>query len=235
MTDVASSSALETPTLPTFVDPAPHSAFEKRPRRGPGLYDRTLPPEVRRDEQRRTLVEAAAHVFARDGFANASVASLLEASGLSRGTFYRHFDDLRSVFIAVQQNAADALVSRVDAVFAGAPDPKDKLHACVGAYLELCAEVGDLLRVLHREAAASGGDCARERARSRTRMQSLFREGLKLAFDRGSLKKMPDDLTIIAVIGAIEGVALRYLEEHREHELSEAQGPLVELALRAFA
>src|SRR5206468_3096281 len=100
MTDLATVTPLAPPSSQTFATPAAHVSYEKRPRRGPGSYNRSLSPEERRDEQRRTLVEGAAHVFAREGYMHASVASILDASGLSRGTFYRHFHDLREAFLA---------------------------------------------------------------------------------------------------------------------------------------
>src|ERR1041385_1876394 len=235
MTDLASPITLDVEPMPAFADPTASDAFERRPRRGPGLYDRTLSPEARRDEQRRTLVDAAAHGFARDGYANAAVAAILDSSGLSRGTFYRHFDDLRAALLAVQENAAEVLVARVESAFQSTDDPTDKLRACIAAYLDLCSEVGDLSRVLYREAVASGGDSLVLRKRSRDRIQSLFRRGLELAKEQGMIKRVPDEVTIHAFMGAIESVALRYLEERRESELSEALEALVRLGLRAFA
>jgi AcrR family transcriptional regulator len=211
------------------------SGFVTRKRRGPGSYDRRLSPEARREEQRRTLVDAAAHVFARDGFANASVASILEASGLSRGTFYRHFKDLREAFFAVQLAAADVLIERVATAFSSESEPFDKTRAAIAAYLGLVAERGDLARVFHREALVSGkeyGDLRRDRL---ARIQSLFREGLALSVEKGILSRMPEDLTIYAVIIGIEGVAVRYLEERREHEIQEALEPLLRLCGRAFS
>src|SRR5512140_2670248 len=95
------SSPTPTPRVTTERTNRRTAGFVKRTRRGPGSYDRHMSPTERRNEQRRTLVDAAAHVFARDGYANGSVASILEVSGLSRGTFYRHFRDLREAFLAV--------------------------------------------------------------------------------------------------------------------------------------
>lgn len=211
------------------------SGFVSRPRRGPGSYDRRLSPEERRTEQQGTLVDAAAHVFARDGYARASVASILEASGLSRGTFYRHFKDLREVFLAVQERAAEVLLDRVESAFGNEREPADKMRAAVTAYLGLCAERGDLSRVFHREALVSGQEYLELRRQSLDRIQDLFRDGLGLAVNHGILRRMPEDLTIYAVIVAIEGVALRYLEDHREHEIGEALEPLLRLCARAFA
>jgi AcrR family transcriptional regulator len=232
MTDLATATPLESPSSQS--QPPPSSSFEKRPRRGPGSYNRSLSPQERRDEQRRTLVEAAAHVFARDGYVNASVASILDASGLSRGTFYRHFHDLQQAFFAVQEDAAVVLFNRLEAAFLSATDPAEKLRACTRAYLELCSEFGDLSRVLHRES-MSNGESALLRRKNIQRVADLFRNGLELAKRGGLVRRVPDEVTVLAVIGAIEAVALRYLEEEREHEVLEALDPLVRLALRAFS
>jgi AcrR family transcriptional regulator len=232
MTDLATVTPLEPSTHDSY--PAPSGSFEKRPRRGPGSYNRSLSPEARRDEQRRTLVEAAAHVFARDGYVNASVASILDASGLSRGTFYRHFHDLQQAFFAVQEDAAQVLFVRLEAAFLSTNEPAEKLRACIRAYLELCTEFGDLSRVLHRESMSSA-ESALLRRKNIQRVADLFRGGLELAERRGLVRRVPDNLTVLGVIGAIEAVALRYLEEEREHQVLEALDPLVRLGLRAFA
>lgn len=225
------------PTSParSARDDARGSGFVVGTRRGPGSYDRRMSPEARRDEQRRRLVDAGAHVFSRDGYASASVASILEASGLSRGTFYRHFRDLREVFLAVQERAAEVLLERLEALFEQACSPQEKMRDAIAGYLALCAERGDLSRVFHREALVTGREYRELRRKSMDRIQALFRSGLVLAKDQGIVGRMPDDLTIYAVIVAIEGVAVRYLEDHREGELAETLEPLVRLAARALA
>ncbi|MCA1218808.1 TetR/AcrR family transcriptional regulator [Streptomyces sp. 8L] len=43
------------------------------------------------DGRRRAIVEAARGVFAQKGFSGASMAAVIEATGLSTGTFYRYF------------------------------------------------------------------------------------------------------------------------------------------------
>jgi len=223
------------PEQPSEGRPAPRRhGFVKRPRRGPGSYDRRLSPEERKDEQRRTLVDAAAHVFAREGYASASVASILEASGLSRGTFYRHFQDLAEVFLAAQRNASDMLFARLEAAFRAEEAPAAKLRACIHAYLGICAEHGDLSRVFHREARVGGPEYAELRRTGVERVAGLFRQGLSEAVSAGVLGRLPSDVTVYAVIVAIEGVAMRYLEEHREADMLEALEPLVHLAGRAF-
>jgi AcrR family transcriptional regulator len=222
---------LEASTLePSFAS----TELAKRIRRGPGSYDRSLSADERRDEQREILIDASTHVFAEQGYARASVASILEASGLSRGTFYRHFKDLHEIFLAVQENAGDILVTKLASVNGADAEPLPRLQASIETYLTHCAEHGDLSRVFHQEALVNGDSYAALRRRCIDQIQDFFRSGLRLAVDRGQIRRMPDDLTIYAVIIAIEGVARKYLADHREHQLRETYEPLLRVALRAF-
>jgi hypothetical protein len=52
--------------------------------------------------------------------------------------------------------------------------------------------------------------------------------------NEGLVRKVPDELTVQAFVGAVEAVALGYLEEERERDIMEALEPLVRLGLRAF-
>jgi len=49
------------------------------------------PPEVRLPLQRDRLLQAAAHEFARSGYAGASSESISRRAGMSKATFYEHF------------------------------------------------------------------------------------------------------------------------------------------------
>jgi len=223
--------AAEAPSTPDSAGPG---VSGKRARRGPGSYDRTLTPDERRDEQRETLIRAAAYVFAKHGYANASVAAILEASGLSRGTFYRHYKDLQEIFVAVQENAGQVLLEKLARAVQSTDEPLARLQRAIEAYLVHCAENGDLSRVFHQEALISGEEYAALRRRCIEGIQAFFQDGLEKAVERKLIARMPDDLTIYAIIIAIEGVARRYLAERREPALREAYEPLLRLALRAF-
>jgi len=55
----------------------------------------------RSEATRVRLLRAARGVFERRGYGAASVADIVNASGLARGTFYVHFKSKREIFIAV--------------------------------------------------------------------------------------------------------------------------------------
>ena len=225
---------LEAPAPPVAeVRRLPLPPAVPRARRGPGKYDRRISTAERRKLQHEHLLDAAARVFARDGFARATVASILDESGLSRGTFYRHFDDLDDVLLAVRERAATLLCKAIEDKVAQESDPATMLCAGVTAFLAFIGQYGDLLRVLRRE---SRRCTVHERVRqdAEARFTNLLRKGLQRAADEGSIAKMPDDTTIYALIMAIQGVGLRYIEAQQDAKAIEAAPALVELCFRAL-
>src|SRR5512133_2841717 len=68
---------------------------------------RHAPPlEVRLTVQRRRLFEAAATVFARVGYAEASAEAIARAAGMSKATFYEHFANKEECILALFDEAA---------------------------------------------------------------------------------------------------------------------------------
>jgi AcrR family transcriptional regulator len=55
----------------------------------------------RRASTRARLIDAAADVFAREGFPGASIERVTDAAGLSRGSFYAHFESKDDLLLAL--------------------------------------------------------------------------------------------------------------------------------------
>jgi AcrR family transcriptional regulator len=176
----------------------------------------------------------AARVFGRDGYAAASVATILECSGVSRGTFYRHFNDLADVFLAVKQEAANLLFDFVEERIRDESNPAERLRAGVNAFLSLVAENADLVRVFRRESPANRPSHREIRNQTLNRFVTLIREGAAEAMKQGLIKNMPDDLTIYALVVAFEGVIARYLDSRDEGRVLEAETAMVSLCFRAL-
>ena len=65
------------------------------------------------DARRHEILAAARTCFARYGYEGATVRRLEEATGLSRGAIFHHFRDKDSLFLAVAEDDAVAMVSTV--------------------------------------------------------------------------------------------------------------------------
>jgi len=75
------------------------------PKRAQGITRRTV-----RESQRWRLLEAITEAVARRGYAEASVADVIEIAGVSRKTFYEHFRDKEDCFLKAYEVLSDRLV-----------------------------------------------------------------------------------------------------------------------------
>ncbi|HEY5947508.1 MAG TPA: helix-turn-helix domain-containing protein, partial [Kofleriaceae bacterium] len=61
----------------------------------------TAMPQVLKDEVRTRILDAALEVFARDGFAAATMASIAKAAGVGAASIYRYYESKDELFAAV--------------------------------------------------------------------------------------------------------------------------------------
>src|SRR5689334_24434843 len=95
---------------------------------------RHAPPlDVRLEVQRERLFEAAAAVFARSGYAEASAESISREAGMSKATFYEHFANKEECILALfDEGARTVLTAMGEATEAAGPDPVARMRAGVG-------------------------------------------------------------------------------------------------------
>jgi AcrR family transcriptional regulator len=201
---------------------------------GRGKYDRGQTTAQRREEQRTRLILAAAQVFAAKGFANATVEAICNEAGMSRRTFYEIFEDLRDVLLQVFDHAANTAYRFVESAVHAQEDPISRVRAGVEALLTVISQQGDLTRVLFREIRAAGPRMESRHEAMIGRYVTLIFEGVADAHAKGFAKRPPDELTIFALVSAVEGVAMRYVARREEARAVEAAPTLTELFARAF-
>ena len=107
------------------------------PARAPtrGRYDRTLSATDRDRAQRRRILDAAAEVFAARGFAGASVEQIVERAGMSRKTFYAHYQDLTDVLLKLHDRSASLAYRFVAATVRSESEPVAQIRAGVRTFL----------------------------------------------------------------------------------------------------
>ncbi len=89
----------------------------------PGKTRNRPPRAAAKGGQRQRLIEAMTQVAARHGYREASVARVVEQAGVSRATFYEHFADRETCFLAAFQIAAERIegaLARIEAEFSPA-------------------------------------------------------------------------------------------------------------------
>ena len=108
------------------------------------------PVEVRVARQRARLMSAAAQVFARLGYAEASAEAISREAGMSKATFYEHFANKEECILALFDAAAEVVLQAIGAAMNDAGDRPEArrragVHAFLGSLVDFPAEARTLL------------------------------------------------------------------------------------------
>lgn len=114
--------------------------------------------------QRERLLRAAADVFARQGYAEATAEAIAREAGMSKATFYEHFSNKEECILAVFDEVASLVLMRlatsVDGEF---PNYRDRVRARVHSFLEAIVEQRTAAQTLLVEIIGAGPAAAERR------------------------------------------------------------------------
>jgi AcrR family transcriptional regulator len=100
-------------------------------------------------QTQRALLDAAREVFTRQGFAEASIADIVDRAGSSVGSLYHHFGGKSELFVALWQEHQQAFEAAASAAVAaarqsGVTDRAELFAAGARAFLDGCWQRRDL-------------------------------------------------------------------------------------------
>lgn len=228
--------------VPRTSDAPPASQREEIPesRRAPGRgkYDRNRSPDERQKEQMRRLLEAAGHVFAEMGWADATVEAIVNRAGMSRRTFYEHFDDLKECLLVLHQKVTKVSFRAVENQVHSQVTPPEMLRMGVMAFLGGIAMFPHMARVMFRVVRAAGPEFETIHEQMMARFAKLVFDGVERGFEIGKARRPADgqvELRVFALVSGMEAVAMRYVLRGEESKALEAAPVLVEMVQKVFA
>jgi len=193
---------------------------------------RHAPPlEVRLPLQRRRLLEAAAAVFARSGYAEATAEAIARQAGMSKATFYEHFANKEAcILVLFDEAATETLRVMAEATVAAGDDPRARLRASIDAFLDMLAEHPAEAQTLLVEIIGAGAAGVERRDRVMAAFAAAIDAENEAAARSGALTRFasPDDS--FAVVGAVTELASRQLRQGRPADVRELR-PVVERVL----
>ncbi|PSH65897.1 TetR/AcrR family transcriptional regulator [Phyllobacterium sophorae] len=104
--------------------------------------------------KRISILDAAAHVFCREGFSGASIDEIAVEACVSRQTIYNHYREKETLFTAVVEDVMDRANAMLFSILATFPDKSDNLEDDLTAFAIrltkncLCNQDGKFLRKL---------------------------------------------------------------------------------------
>lgn len=126
---------------------------------------RHAPPlQVRLDRQRGRLFAAAATVFARVGFADASAEAISREAGMSKATFYEHFANKEDCIVALFDESARGIARETRQVAArDYPDGDSRREAGVRCFVDELTRRPELAQTVLVETVGAGPRAMRHR------------------------------------------------------------------------
>lgn len=173
------------------------------------------------------LLEAAARVLERRGYASATTNRIAEAAGVSVGTLYEYFADKDAIFDALIQRQIEVLVA---AVRGADLDPRAPLGVTVQQILRLAMGAmprgPGFLRALEQ---VPGSILRKRLVRARGQVIDFIRQLLEAR--RRELRVADLDLAALLVVSTAEGIAMNASDEAFGERLAQEVGALIGLYL----
>jgi AcrR family transcriptional regulator len=93
------------------------------------------------------ILDAARKIFAKKGFADATMDEIAATSGLAKGTLYLYFKSKRDVYLRTLQHGTTELLERVTANMHGVTGVRAKLRAAIATRVEYAEENRDFIKI----------------------------------------------------------------------------------------
>jgi AcrR family transcriptional regulator len=202
---------------------APHQPPVPRGRHAPPL-------EVRLEVQKQRLFDAAAIVFSRAGYADASAEAISRQAGMSKATFYEHFANKEECLVALFEYVSSTMLDGlVDASRGAGRDFRDRHRAGLRAILEIADENPSMAQATLVETMGAGPRVAEMRDRAlNTVAQVMYEETVRAAAEiPGGGPPFASVDEAFAIVGATFELVSRQLRTGQPERLLDLE-PLVE-------
>ncbi|MGC1166218.1 MAG: TetR/AcrR family transcriptional regulator [Solirubrobacterales bacterium] len=180
--------------------------------------------------QRQRLLAGAAGALARHGYAQMTVAHVLGEAGISRATFYQHFENKRDCVLVAHEAAFDRLAGELLHACAGESEWTAKLAAGIGAAIHFAVRGPEEAQLLVVDAVAADPMLALRVLASNDYFVGLLRNGREQCPRAAALP----ELTERALIGATTSTIGTRLLSGQVDQLVEIGPQLVQLVLMPY-
>jgi AcrR family transcriptional regulator len=180
--------------------------------------------------QRDRILDAVMIVVAERGYAAMRIEDVIAVAGVSRRTFYDHFDNKEDAFLAAYDLVVAQLTAAVSSAFATGDAWSSRVARGLGVFLQLLASEPVLARVCIVEVLAAGPNALARRAASLSR----FRVFIAPPEQERPASLAVTPLAAETVIGGVYEVIYSRVVEHRTHELPSLLPELLHAVLLPF-
>jgi AcrR family transcriptional regulator len=191
---------------------------------GPGQ----MTPERVARHQKARLEGAMVEAVARHGFAGTTLRELVSLAGVSKSTFYEHFESKQDCFLSTFDEIVAEVGERVGRAYREPEDFRARLVAGLAAFMDLAVEEPAAARLAAVESLTLGAAGVAHRERGSQAFELMIAQ----SFEHSPSPREVPAMTVRAIVAGIRGVVYRRLRAGRQKELPGLVEELVDWALR---
>jgi AcrR family transcriptional regulator len=206
-------------------DRAPQSTEPLFPAIAGGV--RGLAPDHVARNQKRRLEAAMVEAVARHGYAGTTLRELVRLAGVSKTTFYEHFDSKQECFLATFDEIISQVTARVGVAYREEGDFRERLAAALMVFMRLTVSEPEAAMLTAVESLTLGAAGVAHRERGSEAFEIMIRQ----SFDHSPSPREVPATTIRAIASGIRGVVYRRLRAGKVDELPGLVDELVDWAL----
>lgn len=160
---------------------------------------------------RRRLFDGMARAVAQQGWVDCTIADIVREAGVSKRTFYEHFQTKSDCLVALYESASRNALRHLDSVLDPNRHWQDQVESAMTAYLGVLAENPIMLRALFIDILGLGSQGLAARRRVNVAVADFL---------LGVVNPMRDDRVMspsmaMAVVGGINELVLQLIEKDR--------------------
>jgi AcrR family transcriptional regulator len=194
----------------------------------PDLSERPvgLSPDRVAEHQKARLEGAMVAAVAKHGYAETTVRELVTLAGVSKSTFYNHFEDKQECFLATFEEIIAQLSQRVGEAYREPDDLRERLVSALSVFMRLAVDHPAAASLVAVDSLTLGAAGVEHRERASERFEVLMGQGLSNA---PGVAEMPAQATR-AIVSGVRGVAYWRLRAGTQSELPKLVDELVDWA-----
>ncbi len=172
---------------------------------------RRVRAEQKRSERRELIVLAAERIFRQHGYHAASITDIIDAAGISRGSFYLYFDSKDAVFLQLIERFVGFITEALQVVDPKLPEPAKRILENVQRVVDVAFDHPDLTMVVLRESRGLNAQVDAKLDRLYGLLHEMVEGALVNGDKSGLTRKVNEAVVATALIGAFKEVFLWHL------------------------
>ena len=176
-------------------------------------------------ERRQQLLDVAMETFGRGGYAEASMAEIAAAAGITKPVVYQHFVSKRALFLEVLRECGRRMEIQIEKATSGADSPRQIVEQGFHGFISFFESHPETFRILFSDANRSDPEFSQEVHR----VEMVVAERIASLIDIPNLSAADRRLLAVGIVGQAESAVRHWMSDDTDLSADRVSALLAEL------